>query len=82
MTQNTDIKSKHMFHMSLNRNVQGRFESKLESLSPNSRWILYKNTGSAKVERETRQPRARQRHLRCEEPRDTRIMMSGLGLHP
>ena len=40
--------------------------SKLESLSPNSRWILYKNTGSGEVERDARQPRARQRHLSCE----------------
>ena len=56
--------------------------SKLESLSPNSRWILFKNTGSGEVEREARQPRARQRHLGCEEPPATRIMMRGLGLHP
>ena len=49
-------------------------------LSPNSRWIPYKNTGSDEVEREARQPRARQRHLSCEEPPATRIMMSGLGL--
>ena len=56
--------------------------SKLESLSPNSRWILFMNTGSGEVEREARQPRARQRHLRREEPPDTRFMMSGLGLHP
>ena len=55
--------------------------SKLESLSPSSRWILFKNTGSGEVEREARQPRARQRHLRCDAPPDTRIMMSGLGLH-
>ena len=52
--------------------------SKLESLSPNSRWILYNNTGSAEVEREARQPRARQRHLRRGEPPDTRFMMSGV----
>ena len=58
-----------------------KLESKLERLSPSSRWILFKNTGSAVVEREARQPRARQRHLRRGEPPDTRIMMSGLGLH-
>ena len=58
------------------------FVSKLESLSPNSRWILYRNTGTGEVEREARQPRARQRHLRCEAPPATRIMMSGLGLYP
>ena len=39
------------------------------------------NTGSGKVEREARQPRARQRHLRCQETPNTRTMMSGLGLH-
>ena len=55
--------------------------SKLESLSPSSRWILYKNTGSDEVEREARQPRARQRHLRRGEHPVPRIMMSGLGLH-
>ena len=55
-------------------------ESKLESLSPSSRWVLYKNTGSGEVEREARQPRARQRHLRREIPPAPQIMMSGLGL--
>ena len=34
------------------------------------------------VEREARQPRARQRHLRCGAPPNTRITMGGLGLHP
>ena len=52
-------------------------QSKLESLSPSSRWILFKNTGSGEVEREARQPRARQRHLRRGEPPAPRIMMSG-----
>ena len=64
------------------RSIQVVYLSKLESLSPNSRWILYKNTGSGEVERETRQPWARQRHLRCEAPPDTRIMMFSLGLRP
>ena len=53
------------------------YRSKLESLSPSSRWILFKNTGSGEVEREARQPRARQRHLGRGEPPAPRIMMSG-----
>ena len=61
---------------------ESEVQSKLESLSPNSRWILYKNTGSGEVEREARQPRARQRHLRRGEPPAPRIMMGNLGLHP
>jgi len=51
-------------------------------LSPNSRWVLNRKAGSGEVERETRQPRARQRPLRCEAPSVTRAMMCGLGLHP
>ena len=37
---------------------------------------------NGEVKREAAQPRARQRHLSCGEPPATRIMMSGLGLHP
>jgi hypothetical protein len=37
---------------------------------------------NGEVERKAPQPRARQRHLKRGEPPATRIMMSGLGLHP
>ena len=47
------------------------------TLSPNSRWVLNRKAGSGEVEREARQPRARQRHLRRGEPPAPRIMMSG-----
>ena len=56
-----------LLHISADKNTSQRSAngppctsntSKLESLSPNNRRILYKNTGSGEVEREARQPRA------------------------